>query len=137
MKKVQEKIIMAFFPPFFLYLFQYLAQKFFGIYFLYPNFDIPMHLLGGVTMAMTGLSLLTIAEDQKWLLLKKNPVFLRILLVVFFVALMAVLWEFHEFLMDHFLGTHMQPSTFDTMKDLFLGLFGALIGTSVLSKKSL
>ncbi len=135
MKKISEKIIVAFFPPFFLYLFQYLAQVFFHIYFRYPNFDIPMHFLGGVTMALTGYSLLTIAEEQKWLAIKKKSV--SLLFVVMFVVFIAVLWEFHEFLSDQFLGTNTQPSNFDTMKDLFLGMLGSfLTGIFLIFKKN-
>ena len=135
MKKIQEKIIFAFFPPFLLYLFQYLAQAFWAIYFRYPNFDIPMHFLGGVAMAITAVSLLKIAEDEKWLIIKKKSV--SLLFVVAFVVFIAVLWEFHEFLSDQLLASNMQPSNFDTMKDLFLGMLGAgVMGIFLLFRKN-
>ena len=133
MKKIFPQLMRAFFPPFLLYLFQYLAEIFFNIYFRYPNFDIPMHFLGGVTMAMTASALLRIAEEQKWFVIKKKSV--SLLLIVMFVVFVAVLWEFHEFLFDQFLGTRTQLSNFDTMKDLFLGMSGSSLAVIFLISK--
>jgi hypothetical protein len=135
MKKTFLQIIRAFYPPLIVYVFQYLAQIFGNIYFRYKHFDGPMHFLGGVSMAMTAYFLLQIAEEQKWLLLKKKSV--SLLLIIMFVVFMAVLWEFHEFLMDQFFATHMQLSNFDTMKDLFLGMAGSfLAGIFLIFKKT-
>ncbi len=133
MKKFSQQIIQAFFPPFVLYLFQYLVEIAFQIYEKYPSFDIPMHFFAGCAMALTGFSLLKIAEEKNWMKIQNRLV--KIFLVISFVALVATLWEFHEFLMDYYLDTHTQPSIADTMKDLFLGLCGALVAGSILVYK--
>lgn len=133
MKKIFFQIIRAFYPPFIVYVFQYLAQIFGNVYFRYKHFDSPMHFLGGVSMAMTAYFLLQIAEEQKWLVIKKKTV--SLLLIILFAVFMAVVWEFHEFLMDQFFDTHMQPSNFDTMKDLFLGMFGSFLAGIFLMRK--
>jgi hypothetical protein len=133
--KTFSQIFKAFCPPTVLYFVQYFLELFFRIYERYPSFDIPMHFLGGVTIALTGNSLLQIAQKEKWLVLKSRLV--QSILLVSFVALFAILWEFHEFLMDKFLGTQTQPSIADTMKDMFLGLLGACVFsiTKIFSKK--
>jgi hypothetical protein len=123
--KIFFQILKAFFPPAILYFVQYFLELFFRIYERYPSFDIPMHFLGGVTIVLTGNSLLQIAQKEKWLVIKNRAI--TVLLLVSFVALFAILWEFHEFLMDTYLGTQTQPSIADTMKDMFLGLLGACV----------
>lgn len=135
MQKIFSQILKAFRPPAILYLFQYFLELFFRVYERYPNFDIPMHFLGGVAIALTGNSLLQIAQKEKWLVIKNRVV--TIILIISFVALFATLWEFHEFLLDEYFGTLTQSSLADTMKDMFLGLLGACAFTiiKIFSKK--
>ena len=45
------------------------------------------------------------------------------------VSFVAVLWEFHEFLLDYFFHTAIQSSVADTMGDLFFGLVGGFIAS--------
>ena len=53
----------------------------------------------------------------------------HMLLTVAMVAMMAVLWEFYEALTDRFFGTRAQLGLFDTMKDLFDGMLGGVMGS--------
>lgn len=133
MKKIVSQIIFAFLPPIFVYIFQYFAEVFFAMYQRYPNFDIPMHFLGGLSMAITGFYLIKIAENYQWIRITNK--LLCIFIIVCFVAFVATLWEFHEFLMDFYLGTHMQVNEADTMLDMFLGVFGALVSGGILVYK--
>jgi MYXO-CTERM domain-containing protein len=43
------------------------------------------------------------------------------------VAAVAVLWELAEFVVDRTAGTNLQVSLPNTMKDLALGLLGAVL----------
>jgi hypothetical protein len=97
------------------------------LYYFWKPLDIPMHLAGGLA---TGLLALALLDDPKRMAMTKMPRWFRLLFVCTFVSLVAVLWEFHECLLDqtvnHWLhwGTS-QLSNLDTMGDLLNGLIGA------------
>lgn len=135
MSALARSVVTAFYPPVVVYVLQFLLEAWFGVYERYYWFDRPMHFLGGVAMAMTGFSLLQIAKKKKWIRIKF--LWLEVFLVICFVAFMAVAWEFHEFLLDSFLGSTHQSSVGDTMRDLFLGIIGALTLSVLLHAKSL
>jgi len=95
-----------------------------GLYWLIPWLDIPMHILGGVWVAMFFGYL-----NQKFF---KSPSFWpSVLLTLSFVALFGVLWEFFEFFLNHTSSLQkfgsFQGDLTDTMADLFFGLIGGLI----------
>lgn len=114
----------------------YLVSDFVGnickIYSRCPWFDIPMHILGGVATACTGLVLYTIARtyNPKWSI---TPRWLFYICTIGFVALVGVLWEHYEFLHDSFFKSNMQPSNTDTMKDFFNDLVGGILFLLVLT----
>jgi hypothetical protein len=94
-------------------------------YYLIPGIDGPMHFAGGFVMGMLGLAVSHTASTHS----SRRFTFL---FVVSFTALIAVLWEFHEYLLDHTLTIWMhwpqsQVSLRDTMADLLLGLTGGLL----------
>jgi hypothetical protein len=64
------------------------------VYEIYPWFDIPMHFLGGVSIAFTSVLFLRLFEEKK--MLKIRDEFLFLFVVTCFVAFVAVLWEFYE-----------------------------------------
>lgn len=97
-----------------------------SLYWLFPWVDIPLHFLGGFWSAVV----------LAWLNLKFNLRFFEgrkflwnFVLILSFVALIGVLWEFFEFSWD-FLSNSMdvskiaQPGLADTMGDLFFDLLG-------------
>ncbi len=97
-------------------------------YFYQPSFDIPMHFAGGFVMAM-----LAIALQHEFLdlyKLKSAAWWHELLFVLGFVALIAIGWEFFEFVVDSFWGRDSgfvsQISLQDTMGDFALGLLGAI-----------
>lgn len=97
-------------------------------YWAFPWLDIPMHFLGGFWAAMIFVFL-----DSKFKLgILKKKFFLNLLLIVSFVALIGVLWEFFEFSYDYFsnsmeISEIAQQGLTDTIGDLFFDLFGGIV----------
>jgi len=65
-------------------------------------------------------------------------VFVVLVLTLSFVALVGVLWEFYEFILDFFNGNTgiFQGTSADTMKDLFFGLLGGTTAFAVFYKST-
>ncbi|HSR89030.1 MAG TPA: hypothetical protein VLK22_01340 [Candidatus Udaeobacter sp.] len=68
---------------------------------------------------------MSLLEKKDWILVKKN--YLKAGVIITATVTIAVWWEFYEFISDYFLGTLMQPSIADTMKDLCMGMLGAVV----------
>jgi len=115
----------AFLPPFFVFFLHTCLMLIFHIYRYFPNFDIAAHLAGGAAIGYTAFKLKHLAEVRGLLNIQSTHIlFFGILFVVNFFA---VLWEFHEFFLDFYFGTHMQEGIADTMQDLFFGMLGGSI----------
>ena len=94
-------------------------------YYIY-SVDTLSHFLGGLSVAYSANYALSLMEKKGWITIQKN--ILRIVIVVSAVMTFAVLWEFYEFIYDLTLwGEPMQPSVADTIKDLSVGMLGAMI----------
>lgn len=89
------------------------------------EFDVLAHVLGGAAVAWTGMILLERWRRRGWVTLR--PFVLRDYLVFSSVALIGVVWEFWEFVMQATTGDIYQISIADTMNDLFMDLIGALL----------
>jgi len=62
----------------------------------------------------------------------KLPQSLRFFCIVALVMAVGVLWEFHEFVFDHFLSAmKFQGDLADTMKDLLMDTVGGLAGAGL------
>jgi hypothetical protein len=94
-----------------------------GWYDLYPALDIPSHLMGG--MAITYFYRSAIQNSQKYIGEIPNPI--QILFAFTATGTTAILWEFYENLSDYLLQTRHVFGLNDTLKDLALGLLGALL----------
>jgi hypothetical protein len=94
--------------------------------------DMPMHFIGGMAIAMSSFYFLKYAEvSSKQVGIK----LLTLLLILALTALAAIAWEILEFGMDRIFSTTLQPSVYDTMKDLAFGLIGgAVVGIVALRK---
>ncbi len=105
-----------------------------ALYSWYPGYDIFMHFAGGVAMALLAFAIfdhqikgVTFKSKQTWV--KRLFYFF---VVVGFVMLIGVAWEWHEFISDQLLAPFFhwtipaQPSVADTMKDLFDDFLGAV-----------
>ena len=90
-----------------------------------PHLDSVMHLGGGVALGLCLFGMLTCAVGKGWC---PDPCLaLGLILVVALVTTGAVCWEFYEWLSDYYLGTGLQLSVEDTIKDLALGLMGGIL----------
>lgn len=101
----------------------YLIGLAFRLYLIFPPLDIPTHFLGGV--AITYFYLSAVRNSQKFL--GDIPLPVQVLLAVTSTGTTTVLWEFYENIVDYFLGTNMVLGLGDTLKDMFLGLLGAVV----------
>ena len=88
-----------------------------GIYETYEWFDIPMHFLGGLSIAISYSKLIKYLEKEK--IINKTPVEIFPVFIISFVVLTAVLWEFCEFILDLFLSC-LKPIFSKNSKALFL-----------------
>src|SRR5262249_14118241 len=100
----------------------FVAGMKFGAYLRFPNFDFPMHLLGGAAIAYVFHTASTLGSRNNWLAAyhRLPPV----ALVFGWVTVTAVFWEFFEYLVDHALHTRMGGDVDDTLGDLAMGLTG-------------
>ena len=103
----------------------YLIGLAFHLYDIFPPLDIPTHFLGGV--AITYLYRSAIKNSQSFA--GDIPIWVQVLFAFTCTGTTTVLWEFYENIVDYFLGTHMVLGLTDTIKDMFLGLLGALVLT--------
>jgi uncharacterized membrane protein YoaK (UPF0700 family) len=91
------------------------------LYWKFQWFDIPMHFLGGVVVA---LGLFTL-HDLKLVIKKRHLQIFPIVLLVFAVAM---LWEVYELL----IGIPIESNyVVDTLTDLSMGLLGGLVGYGI------
>lgn len=105
----------------FIFLINLLAMKFFW-YYTFPWFDMPMHFLGGLWVALATFYLFN--PKSPWLL-----AFLSVLVI-------GILWEVFEFSLDAFITLRVWDSV-DTLGDLFFDLLGASVGAVYYAKISL
>ena len=115
--------VLSFFTfPAIIFILNYTLLDIFNVYSLFPWVDIPMHFLGGFSIAYMTTLFIRFFKEEK--LLKINNYLVFVLIVVSVVGLTAVLWEFWEFIVDYFFNLNWQPSLNDTILDLFMGLLG-------------
>jgi len=85
---------------------------------LYNNvfyYDIIMHILGSIVIALLGFIIVYTMHFTKKVRLS---IPLIGLFTIIFAIAVGALWEIGEFAIDQFFGMHAQPSNFDTMTDL-------------------
>ena len=95
----------------------------FGLFKRFPPLDIPTHFLGGVVI--TYFYRAAIRHSQK--LVGEIPFPIQILFAFTCTGATTILWEFYENILDFFAGTQMVRGLQDTIVDLSVGLFGALV----------
>jgi len=89
----------------------------------YPWIDMPSHLAGG--MALTYFYRSAIKNSQKVIGDVPHPI--QILFAFTCAGTTIILWEFYEELLDFFFDALVVRSLEDTIRDMFLGLIGALV----------
>jgi hypothetical protein len=99
------------------------AASVWSLYWVFPWFDMLMHFLGGMWLALTIFALMS----KHLAYLAKHPIFMLVALLggtLFF----GFLWEVMEFFIDLILGTdYFQPNLPDTLSDLTFDLLGGLV----------
>lgn len=115
--------------PLILFIF-HLATNF--MYNVWPLYDMPMHFLGGFSIAFMGF------EFYKFYKIKNPKTYLNkfalIVVLTLLTCSVAVFWEFSEFFSDKFFNTFTQISLVDTISDLALGTLGGLISALINTK---
>jgi hypothetical protein len=95
-----------------------IAARMFSLYWVYPWFDMPMHLLGGATIALGFHSMPSVVKHIP----EEKRTFLLTVLVVFALGLC---WEMFEYAT----GASRNPGLFsDTASDLSCDFIGAVCG---------
>ena len=110
--------------PILVFLF-YLVARSLQLFILFPPLDIPTHFMGGV--AITYFYRVAIWNAQK--LVGEIPFPIQVLFAFTCTGTTTIFWEFYEYLVDFFFGTHMVRGVTDTTVDFFVGLLGALVFT--------
>jgi hypothetical protein len=80
----------------------YFIGLIFHLYQSFPPLDIPTHFMGGVAIAYFYRS--AIRNSQK--ILGDVPLSMQVLLAFTCTGTTTILWEYYEYLFDHFFGTH-------------------------------
>ncbi|MCD8494516.1 MAG: hypothetical protein LRY41_02935 [Candidatus Pacebacteria bacterium] len=98
------------------------------LYWIYPWFDVLMHILGGTWVGVTYGALIMHRHTQTSL--SFMSIYMRTLLAVLIIG---ALWEGMEFFIDTFFNTRMfQLSPLDTLKDMISNGIGATIASIII-----
>lgn len=111
--------------PYIIFIINYATYNLFPDWYDHYTIDIYMHILGGVAATLSINYALRLLEKHKKIII--SNLLVKWIFITVAVTAVAVLWEFYEFTSDLFFGTQHQPTLFDTMKDLFNGISGAII----------
>lgn len=117
--------------PILVFLF-YLVARSLQLFVFFPPLDIPTHFMGGV--AITYFYRVAIRNVQK--LVGEIPFPIRVLFAFTCTGTTTIFWEFYEYLVDFFFGTHMVRGVTDTTVDFIAGLLGALVFTLLYRQRS-
>lgn len=104
------------------------ASLLLGWYKQFPSIDIPFHLAGGFAAGMFAIALHD--DFKRRHQIGRTPGWYDLLFTLGFVALVAIAWEFHEYVLDQTLVKNFQfaitqLSVADTIGDFLNGLLGA------------
>jgi len=93
------------------------------LYWMYPLFDVPMHFLGGVVIAL----------GSQTMLFKKMVLFdiTHLLSCLALVLLVGIAWEVFEW---HYVITDMTGYVWDTSIDIVMDLLGGVFGFLLASR---
>ncbi len=103
----------------------YLLGLVFGIYDRYPPMDIPTHFFGGV--AITYFFRSAIRNSQA--LFGEIPCPIQVMFAFTCTGTVIIFWEFYENILDFLFNAHNVLGLADTIKDMAVGLLGALVFT--------
>lgn len=131
-------IALAVFPGIILMVLQYIFIEYNVYTWYFPQLDIPMHIVGGASVAWAVWVALSYLIQIKQL--PKMPFWFAIAFVVGMTATVGIAWEFYEFIGDIMNNTQQQMWQFgpgDTMKDFADDIIGAFILSMAIGRKML
>ena len=108
----------------------YLIGIVFDWYDRYPPLDIPTHFMGGV--AITYFFRSAIRNSQA--VLGDIPFPIQVMFAFTCTGTTIIFWEFLEVTLDFLFQAHNVLGLTDTIKDMFVGLLGALVLTIFYSR---
>lgn len=124
MIELLKKILHAAWPMAVVFLFDNVVSNPLGFYQLWPHFDVPMHIFGGVITTWCLVRFLKSAKIYTAL----KPRWLRYWFLIANTGLIGIFWEFYEWLFDYwFPWLGVQTSLADTIADLLNDLVGAAL----------
>ncbi|RJQ31311.1 hypothetical protein C4572_02670 [Candidatus Parcubacteria bacterium] len=135
---LKDRFLKLLFFLFFLFISFHVFSLYASLYWKLLWLDALMHLLGGT---LVGAFFIWWGYFSGKLDLPKNSTLFLVVFTLGGVALVGVLWEFYEFVIDKLVtkDNHIsifQPGLVDTLQDLFLDLVGGLlVGLKFLFKK--
>ncbi len=95
------------------------------VYSFFPNFDIPMHFVGGLAITFFFIESVISAKSN---LILGNPSIVALIMMMFLLTCTTtIFWEFAEWIMDKLFLTHAQVSLDDTLLDMLLGILGGIV----------
>lgn len=118
--------------PIIVFLINLYISIFTKIYIIHPSIDIPLHFLGGASVAFMFILFLRFFEEKGQILVKNKLIYF--ILITSLVSFVAVLWEFWEFLMKSLFNLPWQLGLKDTLLDLGIGILGGIFGSWVFEK---
>ena len=94
-------------------------------YTSWPPVDMPVHFAGG--MAIAFMVARCFQHLPREVIRPSRVAMLELLLVLSLTASAAVFWEFAEYTDDKLFGTNVQVGLNNTMRDMAMGISGALV----------
>ena len=120
--------------PFLIFLIHVFSITVIDIYDFWPEFDTPMHIAGGISIAYFFTGAYIVAKSLK--LIGQSIKFIKYLFVFSLTSTVTIFWEYAEFASDRFLGTRMQGGIGETLLDMILGMLGAVLYISYFHKRA-
>lgn len=99
-----------------------------GFYHGHLWWEILMNLTASIALGLVGLSIVYVLYKRRRI--SASPIFAAILIFIFAVS-MGNIWELFEFALDALVKSGLQKSLTDTMVDLSINIFGAIIVSTV------
>lgn len=124
MKTVWKILMVGGWAPLLVFAVHAFSSRVLNAYEIWPRFDILMHFSGGVAIAF--FISRCFQQLPRGTVQRSRSVVLELLLVGSLTASAAVFWEFAEFTSDQLFGSKVQVGLANTMKDMAVGISGAM-----------
>lgn len=131
MSRTSRRLLLLFLPAVLVLALHGILSLGFDAYSRFPPLDIPVHLAGGLAIAVALDGCLSLAEERS-LIHVARPV-LRLLLLVSLITTAATAWELVEFTSDWLVDTGAQKGLEDTLSDIVVGVLGGTLAASGLA----